>query len=173
VRVYLPATSTTLRQLSDESRLASAPLTAFAVTPGLRDWYEDDDLEELEYAAARMAARASLRLLDVDPAAARRRVVVSADVPDAAVTVRDDLERGAVRVSEPVPLSAVAAVHLDDDEAEAAVAAAVAVILEADLGLESAQETVDDAEGFELSWYAPQELEEIVKGFGSASARLT
>jgi Family of unknown function (DUF6912) len=163
VRVYLPATSTTLRQLRAESRLGDTPLTAFAVTPGLRDWYTDDDIEELEYAAARLAARAALRLLDVDPAAARRRAVVSADVPDAAVTVRDDLDRGAVRISEPVPLIAVAAVHVDDQDAESAVAAAAAVILEADLGLESAQETVDDAEGFELSWYAPQELGDVLE----------
>jgi hypothetical protein len=163
VRVYLPATSTTLWQLHADARLGDVPMTAFAVTPALRDWYTDDDIEELEYAAARLAARAALRLLDVDPAAARRRAVVSADVPDAAVTVRDDLDRGAVRISEPVPLSAVAAVHVDDQDAESAVAAAAAVILEADLGLESAQETVDDAEGFELSWYAPQELGDVLE----------
>jgi hypothetical protein len=84
-------------------------------------------------------------------------------VPDAAVTVRDDLDRGAVRISEPVPLSAVAAVHVDDQDAESAVTAAAAVILEADLGLESAQDTVDDAEGFELSWYAPQELGDVLE----------
>jgi Family of unknown function (DUF6912) len=168
VRLYLPATSTTLWQLHVESRLGEMPLTAFAVTPGLRDWYTDDDIDELEYAAARLAARAALRLLDVDPAAARRRAVVSADVPDAAVTVRDDLDRGAVRISEPVPLSAVAAVHVDDQDAEPAVAAAAAVILEADLGLESAQDTVDDAEGFELSWYAPQELGAVVEGLRGA-----
>ncbi|HEX2308547.1 MAG TPA: hypothetical protein VHI14_09540 [Jatrophihabitantaceae bacterium] len=163
MRVYLPATSTTLWQLHADWRLGEVPLTAFAVTPALRDWYTDDDIEELEYAAARLAARAALRLLDVDPAAARRRAVVSADVPDAAVTVRDDLDRGAVRISEPVPLSAVAAVHVDDQDAESAVAAAAAVILEADLGLESAQDTVDDAEGFELSWYAPQELGDVLE----------
>ena len=166
MRVYLPSSSTTLRRLSEESELADVPLTGYAVTAGLREWYTDDDIEELEYAAARMAARASLRLLDIDPAAARRRAVVSADVPDSAVTVRDDLDRGAVRIGEPVPLSAVAAVHVDDQDAEAAVAAAAAVILEADLGLESAQDTVDDADGFELSWYAPQELEDVLKGFG-------
>jgi hypothetical protein len=60
-------------------------------------------------------------------------------------------------------LSAVAAVHVDDQDAESAVAAAAAVILEADLGLESAQDTVDDAEGFELSWYAPQELGDVLE----------
>jgi hypothetical protein len=161
--VYLPATSTTLRQLGEESRLAEVPLTAFAVTVGLREWYSDDDIEELEYAAARMAARASLRLLDVDAAAARRRAVVSADVPDATVTVRDDLDHGVVYIGEPVPLSLVAAVHVDDQDAEAAVTVAAAVVLEADLGLESAQDTVDDAEGYELSWYAPHELGDVLE----------
>ena len=51
MRVYLPATSTTLRGLLDSSELAlplTGPLTGFAVTAGLREWYHDDDIEELE-----------------------------------------------------------------------------------------------------------------------------
>lgn len=137
---------------------ATAELTAFAVTPGLREWYLDDDLEELEYAASREAARASLRLLAADPTAAPRRVVVAADVADDAVTVRDDLDRGVVRVAGPVPLRQVAAAHVDDADAEEAVRAATAAIDAADLGDVDAEATVDDAEGFELAWYATQEL---------------
>jgi len=83
VRVYLSATSTTLNELLTSGVLGPAPLTAFAVTPGLREWYVDDDPEALEYAATMEAARGSLRLLDSDPSAARRRVVIAADVPDA------------------------------------------------------------------------------------------
>jgi hypothetical protein len=49
-------------------------------------------------------------------------------------------------------------VHLDDAEAEEAVAAAAEAITAADLGDEAAQADVDDVEGFELSWYATQEL---------------
>ena len=161
MRVYLPATTTIARQLLDQRRL-DPPLTAFAVTPGLREWYVDDDIDELEYAAMLEAARASLRLIDADPSAARRRVVVALDAPDADVELRDDLDRGVVRLGAPVPLASVASVHLDDAEAEEAVAAAVAAMVEADLGSAQAQDTVDDAEGFELSWYATQELEQVL-----------
>ena len=163
MRVYLPATTTILRSLVEEGRLAG-PHTAFAVTPDLRRFYArsdaDADTEELEYAALLAAARASLRLLDLDPFAARRRVVVSADVPDGAVTpVEDpDVDAGAVRVTADVSVADVASAHLDDADAEEDVRAAVAVVLEADLGSEDAQFAVDQAEGHELSWYATQEI---------------
>jgi hypothetical protein len=164
VRVYLPATSTTLRTLLDRREL-TAPLTAFAVTPGLREWYVDEDNDELEYAALLEAARASLRLLDSDAGAAHRRIVLAADVSDAAVQVRDDLDRGVVHVVTPVPLGHVASVHVDDADAESAVGAAAAAITAADLGDEAAQDRVDDAEGFELSWYATQEIEHLLDTF--------
>jgi hypothetical protein len=163
VRVYLPATTNVLRTLVDEGRL-TGPLTAFAVTPGLRDFYALSDAgadeEELEYAALLAAARASLRLIDVDPSAARRRVVLAADVPGSAVTeVEDpDADRGAVRISGDVALAAVASAHVDGAEAEDDVRAAVGIVLEADLGSEDAQFVVDQAEGHELAWYATQEI---------------
>jgi hypothetical protein len=163
VRVYLPATTTVLQTLVDEGRL-TGPLTAFAVTPQLRAFYSlsdaGADLEELEYAALLAAARASLRLVDLDPTAARRRVVVAADVPDAAVTpVADqDVDAGAVRIDADVRLSDVASAHIDGAEAEDDVRAAAAVVLEADLGSDDAQFVVDQAEGHELGWYATQEI---------------
>jgi hypothetical protein len=160
--VYVPATSVLLRVLRDDGALPAGH-TAFAVTPGLREWYRDDDVEELEYAALLEAARASLRLLDDDRSAARRRVVVAADLPDGQVSVRDDLERGVVRLGAPVPLAQVASVHVDDRDAEAAVVAASGAITEADLGSDSAQDIVDDAEGFELQWYATQELPALLE----------
>jgi hypothetical protein len=158
VRVYLPATTTTLGRLLDSGVVGPAPLTAFAVTPGLREWYVDDDPEELEYAALTEAARASLRLIDADDAAARRRVVVAADAPDGSVTVRDERDRGVVELAEPVPLAAIASVHVDDSDAEPTVTAAAGAIIAADLGDPSSLELVEDAEGYELSWYATQEL---------------
>ena len=158
MRVYLPATSTMLAELLAAGAVGPAPLTAFAVTPGLREWYLDDDAEALEYAATMEAARGSLRLLDSDPAAARRRVVIAADVPDGAVTVRDDLDRGVVHIDEPVALASIASIHADDAEAEQTVAEAADSIIAADLGSEPAQEKVDDAEGYELAWYANQEI---------------
>jgi uncharacterized protein DUF6912 len=162
MRVYLPATAAGLRELVDTGRLGTETTTAFAVTPGLREWYVDDDLEELEYAAMLEAARASLRLLDSDPAAARRRVVLAADVPDGVVAVRDDLDRGVVELSGPVPMSQIAALHVDDPDAETAVAAAAESIIAADLGDPAAQDAVDDTEGYELSWYATQEIAPFV-----------
>jgi hypothetical protein len=157
VRVYLPSTTSGLRQVIDAGVLGGSS-TAFAVTAGLREWYVDDDLEELEYAATMEAARASLRLLDGDPTAARRRVVLAADVPDQAVTVRDDLDRGVVQLGTVVTLPQIAALHVDGPEAEAAVAAAAHAITAADLGDAAAQDVVDDAEGYELGWYANQEI---------------
>jgi hypothetical protein len=163
VRVYLPATTTVLRRLVDEGRLAG-PHTAFAVTPQLRAFYAVSDAEadgeELEYAALLAAARASLRLLDVDPLAARRRAVIAADVPAEAVTPMDDphVEPGAVRIEADVRLQDVASAHLDEAAAEEDVRAAVNVVLEADLGSEDSQFLVDQAEGHELAWYATQEI---------------
>jgi hypothetical protein len=163
VRVYLPATTTVLRTLVDEGRLPG-PLTAFAVTPALREFYAlseaEADTEELEYAALLAAARASLRLLDVDPFAARRRVVLAADAPDGSVSPVDDpdTDRGAVRVETDLELRQVASAHIDGVDAEDDVQAAVAVVLEADLGSDDAQFVVDQAEGHELAWYATQEI---------------
>jgi hypothetical protein len=163
VRVYLPATTSVLTTLVDDGRLAG-PHTAFAVTPRLREFYAVSDagadVEELEYAALLGAARASLRLIDVDPTAARRRVVVAADVPDGAVSeVEDrDADPGAVRVTGDIALRDVASAHIDGADAEDDVRAAVSVVLEADLGSEDAQFVVDQAEGHELAWYASQEI---------------
>jgi hypothetical protein len=162
VRIFVPASTTVLAGLDADGQFGVPPITAFAVTPGIREWYLDDEIEELEYAAMSEAARASLRLLDADPAAARRRVVIAADVADADVEVRDDLDRGVVRIRTTIALAAVASVHVDDADAEATVTAAAAAILAADLGDEAAQEAVDDAEGFELSWYANQEIGELL-----------
>jgi len=163
VRVYLPATTSVLRTLVDDGALPG-PHTAFAVTPQLREFYElsdaEADTEELEYAALLAAARASLRLLDIDPMAIRRRVVLAADVPDAGVTPLDDpdTDRGAVRLEADIRVQDVASAHIDGAEAEDDVRAAVNVVLEADLGSEDAQFVVDQAEGHELAWYARQEI---------------
>jgi len=157
MRVYLPATLSLLRQLASAGGLP-APRTGFAVGPALREAYASGDAEELEYIAFTDAARASLRLLDADPPAPRRRAVVSADVGEGTVAALTDLDRSAVRVTVPITLSDVVSVHLDGPEAVDDVRAAAAAILEAELGSEDAQFTVDGAEGHELAWYAAQEL---------------
>ena len=160
MRVYIPATIAMLRKLSESGELSAVNGTAFAVTPAFRESYATGGDEELEYAAMLDAARASLRLLAAeladDPKAMPRRVVVSADVED--VRLRPDLDFAVVRLSAPVPMREVAAVHVDTEEAQDAVRAASDVIDKADLGDPDAEFTLGDAEDFELAWYATQEL---------------
>src|ERR1700688_1934804 len=85
MRVSLPATLPSLVGILAKGEAGPAPLRAFAVTPALREAYMNGDDEELEYVAMLEAARESLRLLDADQDAPRRRVVLAADVPDADV----------------------------------------------------------------------------------------
>jgi uncharacterized protein DUF6912 len=166
MRVYLPATSRLLRRVADTGVLGPAPMTGFAVTPGLREYYLDDDMEELEYAASAAAARASLRLIDAEPSAARRRIVIAADVADNLIEIHDDLDRGVIRVTSEVPIAWCASIHADEQEAEDAVSAAAALVDAADLGDPAAEETVDDTEGYELLWYATQEIELLLADMG-------
>lgn len=165
MRVYLPATMPLLRAAVERGELGPPPLVAFAVTASLREGYADGDAEELEYAAFIEAGRASLRLLSEDPVASRRRVVLAAEVPDAAVSVAAEpaVSRSDVRVRVAVPLSRVVSAHLDDPTASAVVAAAANVVLAADLGNDDAMFVVDEAEGHELGWYAAQEIPTLVE----------
>jgi hypothetical protein len=156
VRVYLPATIAMLRDLEANGEFRARSGTGFALTPALREAYVSGSDEELEYAALLDAARASIRLIAAEEKADPRRVVVSADIDN--VTLRSDLDAPVVRLDGPVPLSQIAAIHVDAPEAAEAVAAAADVIDAADLGDEDAEFTLGDAEDHELAWYAPQEL---------------
>lgn len=156
VRIYLPSTLPLLRSALADGQLAAG--VAFAVTPELRESYRDGELEELEYVALTEAARASLRLLEADPAAARRRVVLAADVPDTAIRPAPEQARAAVRVDAPVSTERVVCAHVDDIAAEKVTAQAADNIIAADLGSADAQFAVDEAKGFELLWYAAQEI---------------
>jgi hypothetical protein len=133
IRVYLPATVPALARLHREGELAIPQ--GYAAVP-------DPDDEELSYAAYRLAAEESVRLLRADPSALPRRVVISADVP---VGPGDG---GLVRLAGPVPRSAVVAIHLDGAAAEPAVAAAVA--------------GGDEAVDHELEWYDVSELPQLL-----------
>ena len=160
MRVYLPSTLPGLADILAHAEIGPAPLRAFAVTPALREAYASGDDEELEYVAMLAAAKQSLRLLDADPGAPRRRVVVAADVPDAQVTwhAYDD-EPAAVLVGDPVPVQAIASGQVDELDAVPDVTAAADAIAAADAGDDDASFTVDSAEAHELAWYATQELE--------------
>ncbi|GAA4620029.1 hypothetical protein GCM10023108_55880 [Saccharopolyspora hordei] len=156
----MPATLPMLRQLVGDKQLQPFGGTAFALTPALRESYASGDTEELEYAAMREAARASLRLIAGDLGSGEkpelRRVVISADVDG--VSLRPDLDHAVVKVSGPVRWKQIAAVHVDAEEAEDAVRAAAEVIDAADLGDPDAEFALGDAEDHELAWYAPQEV---------------
>ncbi|MFF0431786.1 DUF6912 family protein [Streptomyces sp. NPDC004327] len=163
MRVYVPLTLPGLAQAHKSGELGPGPLTAYAVTPALREWYVSDDIEELEYAALNRAAAASLRLLAGDPRAARRRVVVAVDVPDKDAVVDPDRgldasALGEVRIAAAVALAKAAAVHADADDAEKDVAAAAAALGAADQGDDDAQFVVDGAEDHELLWFGVQEI---------------
>jgi Family of unknown function (DUF6912) len=168
LRVYLPATMQALGSLRERGEFGPTgadgrPVEAHAVTPALREWYAEGDDEELEYVAFTRAAQAALRLLRHDPAAPRRRVVVSADVPAGRLAGIDaELGSSAVRLAGPVPLAAVAAIHVDAHGAEPDVDAAAQVVEEALAGDPDAQFTVDGAEDHELAWYDVSELDKLV-----------
>ena len=165
MRVYLPATTTdAARAALERASIGPAPLTAFAVTPGLREWYVDDDDEELEYAAL---DRGGPRLAAADRRRRRRPHRGGSWSPststDAAVEVRDDLDRGVVQSRAPSPL------------AGDRVGPRRRRRRRRDRGrpprrrsspptsaTSGSQERVDDAEGFELSWYATQEIEALL-----------
>lgn len=162
VRVYVPATVPLLGLLRESGQLGPGPLIAHAVTPALREWYAEGDEEELEYVAFTRAAQTALQLLRHDPKAPRRRVVVSADVPAAALKQQaHELGSSLVELVHPLSVKGVAAIHVDSDDAAEAVAAAVEVVEEAMAGDPDAQFTVDGAEDHELEWYAPEELDQL------------
>ena len=171
MRVYVPLTLPGLADAHRKGELGPGPLTAYAVTPALREWYVSDDIEELEYAALGRAAQASLRRLAVDPGAPRRRVVVAVDVPDRAAVADPDrsLDQsavGEVRIEKAVPLARAAAVHIDGREAEADVAAAANALGAADQGDDDARFVVDGADDHELLWYAIQEIGNLLEDLG-------
>ncbi|GAA3122254.1 DUF6912 family protein [Streptosporangium carneum] len=167
MRVYLPCTLPALARVATVGELGPAPLTGYAVTPALIEWYVSGDTEELEYVALTEAARASLRMLAADRTdgveAPARRVVIAADVPDGDVSAGVDLEeRARVRLAVAVPLDRIAAVHVDDESATGDVEAALAALPAADLGDDDAKFVLDGAEANELLWYATQEIPDLV-----------
>ncbi len=156
MRVYLPSTLSRLQALLDDGAVTGAPLPGYAVTDDLRAFYDEGDDEELECLALDLAAAASVRLLDADPAAVRRRVVVV--VESSQVETVPQVDRAAVRIVDDVALCDVRAVHVDDPAAIPDVTAAAEAMVAADLGSEASRLLVEEAAGHELGWYATQEI---------------
>lgn len=164
MRIYLPCTLGRLREVLAAGSVAVDPggIVGYAVTPALREWYIEGDLEELEYAATSAAARASLRLLAAEGEPARR-VVLAAEVPDGEARPAPDVDRAAVRLAGPVPLRMVQSGLVDDPAAAGDVGRAVAALPAAERGDDDAVFTVDSVEDHELAWYAAQELPVLVE----------
>jgi hypothetical protein len=172
MRIYVPSTIPLLDAACHAGEIGPAPLTAYAVTPALREWYSGGDDEELEYAAMAQAARASVGLIAADPDAARRRVVIACEVgavPPADGTV--ELGDARLEMHVVIPWTKVAAVHVD------AVAAAEVVGKAADMwdaadgdtangGDEDAVFALDSCEGEDLLWYATQEIPDLLAAEG-------
>jgi hypothetical protein len=159
VRVYLPTTRSGLRAALAAGQI-DAPL-GYAVTPALREWYVEGDLEELEYAASTAAARASLRLLaggDDD----WRRVVLAVELPDAGARPAPDVHRAAVRLAGVVPWRVVESALVDDGAAANDVRRGADALPAADAGDDDAAFLVDAVEDHELGWYALQELADLL-----------
>ncbi|HVW81792.1 MAG TPA: hypothetical protein VHB69_12720 [Mycobacteriales bacterium] len=161
MRVYLPATLPLLRDWL-AAGAATAAGSAYGVTPSLREWYREGDMEELEHAAALLAAVASLELLADDEDAPRRRVVLAVDIDDSQV-LPDLEERGALRVQSAVPFARWASALIDDDAAVAVVSAAVALLRDPDASAEDLDFALGEAEAADLGWYHVQELSYLVE----------
>ncbi|MEU7987365.1 DUF6912 family protein [Streptosporangium canum] len=167
MRVYLPCTLPALARVVTLGELGPAPLTGYAVTPALVEWYVSGDTEELEYVALTEAARASLRMLAADRAdgvqVAARRVVIAAEVPDGSVSAGAELEeRARVRLAAAIPMADIAAVHVDDLSAVEDIEAAIVALPAADRGDDDARFALDGAEANDLLWYATQEIPDLI-----------
>ncbi|GAA0627975.1 hypothetical protein HPO96_36480 [Kribbella sandramycini] len=167
MRVYIPATLQRLDDACHAGEVGPAPLTAYAVTPALREWYTEGDDEELEYAAMAQAARASVGLLAADPGTPRRRVVISAEV-SAVPPAAGDTELGDARLELHVviPWRSVAAVHLDAAGATPVVGKAADLWEQAQNGDDDALFALDACEGEDLMWYATQEIPDLLAADG-------
>lgn len=156
MRIYVGTSMAGLRRLSEDGHLDVG--TAHAVTPELREVYEaagaGTDPEELEFAAAGEAEAAALAQLAADPDLPGRRVVAAVDITGdiTGEADADDTEGrtpGAVRVHDRLSESRVAAVLVDDAEAEVLVDQARRV------DPDRAAQLLEDVA---LSWYAPEEI---------------
>jgi hypothetical protein len=156
MRVYLPATLRRLQAWLDAGQAVTE--VAYAVTPSLREWYREAELDELEHAAQQDAAIGSLTLLAADPDGPPRRVVLAVELPDSDIRPASGVGRAVVTLPGPVPIARWASALVDDLDAAATVVAAVAAVGPAAAGDDDAQFALDEAEAHELGWYAVQEL---------------
>ncbi|TFH53729.1 hypothetical protein E4J66_01790 [Actinomyces viscosus] len=159
MRIYLPATAAHLRAAALGS--SQEPLLAHAATPALARALPEEDEEGLEVSASLCAADASLVLL-AEPEAeglADRRIVIAADVDAEHVrelAVEGDVLPGTVEVATEISWDDVAALLVDESEAQADVRAAR-------LGDEDAFERAAEAD---LLWFDVTERDALAESLG-------
>lgn len=163
--IYVPSTLPLLATLVESGAMDGS--IAHSVTPELRAWalanlpagVPAPDEEELEALAHAEAAFGALSLLSDDDAAPRRRVVLSAEVPDGVVTVAADVdEPGRVLVSRPIELREIRAAHIDGEHADTVVERYLKLALDEateEAALEEAYEALMDEH---LEWFDAAEL---------------
>jgi hypothetical protein len=140
-----------LRELAEQGEVRPAH-PVHAVTAALRSAAPDADVEDLEYTAFADAAMASVALL---VGQVPRRVVISADVPGDLLVEHGDGTEADCTVA--VPRKQVAAIHVDDGDAEDAITAVLGASEEPDL---------DAVERHVMDWFDPTELEDLVADLG-------
>lgn len=160
-RVYLPATAGQLGIWLQDQMIGLRH--GFAVTSGLGRLFPDADQDDLEYHVLAEAAEESLRQTAASGlgAAAARRLVVVADVTAARPVAAGgkDASPSAVEWAEPIPWRAVVSLHVDDGDAVAAVATAVAA-----LGSDrDATALLEDVSGYELMWFDATEGYDVLE----------
>jgi predicted TIM-barrel enzyme len=162
MRVFIPVTHSGLRDLVGSGGLGPSPLVGYAVTGELRESYAQGDEEELEYAAMTAAARSSLMLLAQDQEGDEppRRVVLAVDADD--FTPNVEYGTAGVELAHAVPMRQVVALHVETAEAEADVAAAVAMLRSGGPRDVDEEFLLDACEGHELAWFATQEIGDLL-----------
>lgn len=166
MRVYIPATFSTLCGLNESGVITARSGYGFAVTPALTEFYIEGDEEEIAHAAFQDAAEASLRLLAIgdEEQFPYRRVVVSADINEKNLTFVPENGESVVKISPAhINLVDIAAIHIDVESSEPDTKAAIDVIDASDLGDEDAELTVGDAQDNFMAWYDPEELPFLVQ----------
>ncbi len=182
MRIYVPATLDELDAVThatDATRWTVAPRRAHAVTKDLEAALPDEDAEGLEYIAALNAADDSLALIAGRPDAPHQRVIVTVEIPDAAIGLvadggaADDDEPVAseVQVTSTVENVAIICVHVDEVEAAADIADVLAAADEesdaeatAEVGEESEtalDEALQRVTDRDLLWYGWSELKDV------------
>lgn len=172
MRLYVPTTLDELLAAATEPRWTIEPRGAHAVTEALRVAEPEEDEEGWEFSAALEAADDSLALVAGLADVPRQRVVVTVEVPDAAVRVvgvaptdatPDDAPApSAVEIVETIADVEIICAHVDEPAAAEDVAAVIAAVdIDDDEALTEALDRLSDRG---LLWYDRSELAEIPQG---------